>query len=245
LPVEAAPSFILVHELPEPGGRLTLPEDESHYLVRVCRVRPGERVSATDGRGGLAILRMLEGGRNAALEVDACERATPQRTAWVLAGSPEGTRGDWVVEKLAELGVAVFQPVDCERGGWEGMKGRQDRWQRLAAAALRQSRRRFLMQIRAPEPLEAAIDALPEGSPGWLADATGPVASRIAAPRDGLAVGLIGPAAGLAARERGLVSARGFRPIALSDGRLRAETAALAWACWWSAGEGESRPLGP
>jgi 16S rRNA (uracil1498-N3)-methyltransferase len=235
LPADATPSFLLVSELPSAGGRLTLEDDESHYLTRVCRVRPGERVTATDGRGALALLRVIERGRRAVVEVESCERASARRQAWVLAGAPEGERGDWMVEKLAELGVAVFQPIDCQRGGWERMKGRSDRWRRLAVAALRQSRRRFLLEVREPQVLAEALAGLPAGAGYWLADAAGSPAARVPAPRDGVTVGLIGPAAGLSPAERGVAETAGFRPISLSDSRLRAETAALAWASWWSA----------
>jgi 16S rRNA (uracil1498-N3)-methyltransferase len=231
---------LLVAELPSTGAKLTLAEDESHYLTRVCRARPGERVTATDGRGGLAALRVLEGGRRAVVEVESCERARPARTAWVLAGAPEGERGDWMVEKLAELGVTVFQPIDCERGRWERMKGRSDRWQRLAVAALRQSRRRFLLDVRPPQPFAEALAGVPREAGFWLADAAGPPATTLTPPREGVAIGLIGPSAGLAPEEREAAEARHPWPISLSDSRLRAETAALAWACWWSGGVGRS-----
>jgi 16S rRNA U1498 N3-methylase RsmE len=65
LPADAAPSFLLLADLPDVGGRITLPEDESHYLTRVCRARAGELASGTDGRGGLATLRVVEPGRRA------------------------------------------------------------------------------------------------------------------------------------------------------------------------------------
>jgi 16S rRNA (uracil1498-N3)-methyltransferase len=236
LPADAAPSFLLVAELPSAGARLMLPEDESHYLTRVCRGRAGERATVTDGRGGLASARVLELGRRVVVEVESCERATPARSAWVLAGAPEAARGDWMVEKLAELGVTVFQPIDCERGSWERMRGRADRWGRLAVAALRQSRRRFLMEVRGPRPLADALADLPAGAGAWLADMAGPAAATVSPPRQGVAVGLVGPAAGLAPGEKVTAQAMRFQLISLSDSRLRAETAALAWASWWSGG---------
>ena len=235
MPAEAAPSLLLVEDLPGVGRNITLPEDESHYLMRVCRARPGDRVSATDGRGALATLRVVEGGRAAVVEVEACDRSERRRMAWVLSGPPEGERGDWMVEKLAELGVAVFQPIDCERGGWDRMKGRGDRWRRLAIAALRQSRRRFLVEIREPQPVAEALAGLPDGVGRWLGDAAGPGAATLSPPAAGLAIGLIGPSGGFSVLERESAAGCGFAAICLSDSRLRTETAALAWACWWSA----------
>jgi 16S rRNA (uracil1498-N3)-methyltransferase len=167
--------------------------------------------------------------------VERCERSERSREAWVLCGPPEGERGDWMIEKLAELGVAVLQPIDCERGGWDRMKGRAERWRRLAVAALRQSRRRFLLEILEPLPLAEALAGLPAGGGRWLGDAAGPAAATIAPAGSGLSVGLLGPAAGFSPSEREAAGRGGFSAMCLSDSRLRTETAALAWACWWSA----------
>lgn len=235
MPADAAPSLLYVEDLPGVGRRVTLREDESHYLARVCRARVGDRVSATDGRGALASVVLIQAGREAVVQVERSDRIEPARTAWALSGAPEGERGDWMVEKLAELGVSVFQPLDCERGSWEKMKGRTERWRRLAVAALRQSRRRFLLEVREPLPVGAALAALPPGAARWLADPAGPSAAGVQAPAEGLAVGLIGPSAGLAGGEREAVMSAGFSPISFSDSRLRTETAALAWGCWWAA----------
>ena len=234
MPAEVAPSFVWVTELPSAGARLTLAEDESHYVTRVCRGRPGDRLTATDGRGALATLRLLTAGSRAVAEVESCERTDLERSAWVLSGAPQGERGDWMVEKLAELGVTVFQPLDCERGRWERMRGRGERWRRLAIAALRQSRRRFLVEIRAPVPLAQALAELPTESRRWLADSAGTPASLATPPLDGVAVVLIGPAGGFSPAEKASIREPDFVPIALSDSRLRSETAAMAWACWWS-----------
>lgn len=240
MPAEVAPSFVWVPDLPSTGARLTLPEDESHYVTRVCRGRPGDRLSATDGRGALATLRLVAVGSRAVAEVESCERMHPERSARVLSGAPQGERGDWMVEKLAELGVTVFQPLDCERGRWERMKGRMERWRRLAIAALRQSRRRFLFEIRAPVPLAQALAELPSEGLRWVADSAGTPASLSPPPRCAEAAVLIGPSGGFSPAERERIGGAGVVPIALSDGRLRTETAAMAWACWWSASGGGS-----
>src|SRR5262245_57351856 len=238
LPADAAPSLLYVEDLPGVGRRVTLREDESHYLARVCRARVGDRVSATDGRGALASVVLIQAGREAVVEVERSERSDPRRTAWALSGAPEGERGDWMVEKLAELGVSAFQPLDCERGSWEKMKGRAERWRRLAVAALRQSRRRYLLEIRDPAPVADALPLVPSQAGRWLADPAGPAAAGTPAPVPGLAVGLIGPSAGLSGPEREAALGAGFAPISFSDSRLRTETAAMAWACWWSAAVG-------
>ena len=236
---EAAPSFVLLEALGEPGGEIVLPEAEARYVSRVCRARVGERLSATDGRGALASLLLIEVGREVRARLEHLERREPRRTATLGCGAPEGERADWLIEKLAELGVTRFQPLDCERATWRPARARADRWRRLAVAALRQSRQEWLMEILPVLSLAELIERPLDAASRWLADPEAPVAP--AAPSLGAAFGAIGPAQGFSDRERGVLLERGFRAMSLASGRLRTETAALAWAAWW-AGPGVSTP---
>ena len=233
---EAAPSLLWVPDLPGAPGVVELSPEESHYVGRVCRARPGDVVLATDGRGGLARLRITSLGLPARGEVEHFERSERRRRAWVCSGPPEGRRADWLVEKLAELGIDAWQPVDCERSSWSGGTPALERWRRLAVAALRQSRRRFLMEVRAPAPLAEVLPLLPAPSLRMLAGGRGVISPT----EPGITVGLVGPSGGLTERERGLLAGAGFGTICLSDGRLRAETAGVVWAAWWAVGESQA-----
>jgi 16S rRNA (uracil1498-N3)-methyltransferase len=236
LAADAAPALLYLPGLPEPGTRVELAAADAHYVARVCRARVGERVEATDGRGARAALRLVEVRRSVVVELEAVTRETARRQSWVLCGTPEGERADWLVEKLAELGIGRFLPVDTERGRWKTAAGRQTRWERLAIAALRQSRRLHLMAVEEPAPLQEALSSLPPKSSRWLADVSGAAAGHGPASTGGdPAIGLVGPSGGLDDEERRAALVAGFQPLCLSDARLRTETAALAWAAWWSA----------
>ncbi len=178
------------------------------------------------------------------VEIESVESRVRTREARVLCGAPEGERGDWMIEKLAELGVALLQPVDFDRAQWHRAQARIPRWQRIARAALRQSRGLFELEVRAPVSLAEALEHPGEPIEPWIADRSGARASRQAAAAAGSSVGLIGPAPGLTWEELDLAQARGFKPIALSNNNLRTETAALAWAAWW-AGSGPEDETGP
>ena len=233
---DAAPALLYLPVLPEPGTLVELAAADAHYVARVCRARVGDRVEATDGRGARAALRLVEVRRGVVVELEAVTRETIRRQSWVLCGTPEGERADWLVEKLAELGVGWFLPVDTERGRWKTAAGRRARWGRLAIAALRQSRRAHLMVVEEPTPLPQALASLPPEGSRWLADASGALAGHTPASSVGeAAIGLVGPSGGLEEGERRAAVAAGFKPLRLSDARLRTETAALAWAAWWSA----------
>jgi len=235
LPAEAAPSFVWVEAIPEAGERITVDEAEAHYLTKVCRVRAGEGVSLTDGRGGRAQARIVQASDEAIVEIVEVERLLPKRTATMLVGAPERGRADWMVEKLAELGVTTFQPIDTERSHWAKAEVRLERWRRLARAALRQSRRWFELETREPIALSAALALAPGETGRYLADAQGTPAWRLNPLAASLTVGLVGPAAGFSTGEREQMTNAGYVGISLSDGRLRSETAAIALASWWSA----------
>lgn len=234
---DAAPGFVLADSLPAPGSPLILGPEESHYLARVVRARPGDGVSVTDGAGGLAEVRLTRIA--SACEGEVVQRThEPRRRALTLAcGAPEGERADWLVEKLAELGVARLQPLDCDRGGWERADQRRERWARLARAALRQSRSRHAMAILPPVAFEQWLTSEPPGC-RLLADPSG--AAAVAAPRLAMArcAIAVGPSGGFSEQERKAMQENGFQCVALAPSRLRTETAAMAAAALWAAAGG-------
>jgi 16S rRNA (uracil1498-N3)-methyltransferase len=234
------PSLLYAPDLGGPGSVLVLSGEEAHYLGRVCRSRAGDYATATDGRGVRARLRLTSVGSEVLAEVLSVESLGRKRRAWAWCGAPERGRADWLAEKLAELGVERFQPVESEGAPWPAGAARVERWKRLAIGALRQSRQAFLMEVHPPMAVEAALERAESNASRWLADSGGRSPGP-SAPGAGLAIGAIGPAGGFNVRERKRFEASGFVPICLAEGRLRTETAALSWAAWWAAGGVQSQ----
>lgn len=230
---EAAPSFLYLPALAGAGQSLTLDLDEARYVAKVVRARAGDRLTATDGAGLVATLVVESSRPEVVLRVDALEHWPPPAPRHLLCGAPEGERGDWLVEKLAELGVTHFQPVDTDRVSWPDHL-RQDRWARLAVAALRQSRSAWLMQLAEPLELAAALlELLPESR--WLADPDGVAPGALPEPADAAVAGAVGPSSGFSDTELKLLATHGFVLVKLAAARLRTETAALALASRWAA----------
>lgn len=225
---DGSPSFVHVPSLRESGDEITLEGEEAHYLRRVVRIRPGETVTATDGRGTLAELCVLEAGEGVRAEVRSRRSVERAGELTVWCGAPEGDRADWLVEKLAELGVATLQPVDAERGRWERAEARGERWRRLAVAALRQSRSTHLLEILPARPLAELLKAgRPQGE-AWLADPAGALFHPADFASGLKATAAVGPSSGFSGDELKRLEACGFVAVRLTAGRLRTETAALA-----------------
>jgi 16S rRNA (uracil1498-N3)-methyltransferase len=232
---DAVPAFVWVDHEIAPGAALTLDASAAHHVVRVCRARVGDTVAVTDGRGGVARGRLARLTPAVVVEIQTVDRSERTATGVLLCGAPEGQRFDWLVEKLAELGVGRVRPVHCARGAWAPAAVRPERWRRLAVAAIEQSRSRFLLEIESPADLEDAVGA--EGAPklGLVADPEGAPAGGLVRQTGGSTVAVVGPAAGLTPEEKAGLRERGFLPVSFSGSRLRTETAAVAWAAWWAA----------
>ena len=228
---DAAPSFLYLPDLASRAPEFTLDGDEARYLARVVRARDGERVMASDGCGLLATLVVEHSRPDVRLRVSE-RRSVPHPPATrLLCGAPEGERGDWLVEKLAELGVSERVPVETERVRWPTAL-RIDRWERLAIAALRQSRAAWRMRLSAPVSLAAALEALEPGA-RWLADPDG-LAGAGLGQTPGPVTGAVGPSSGFSDDERKVLASNGFTSVRLAASRLRTETAAVALAAIWA-----------
>lgn len=201
-------------------GRVAVSSADAHHLQRVLRLADGEPVVAANGFGGWRWCAFRRGGGLEPLGDPQFEaRADPQIT--VAFAPVKGDRGEWVVQKLTELGVDHLVVLSTERSvvRWQGERSRRSLL-RLAATARQaagQSRRVWLPTISGIQTLPQLAGELDAGSLGMAEPEGGP--PSLAHP----AVA-IGPEGGWAPAELSLDLPR----IGLGPGVLRAETAAVA-----------------
>ena len=225
------------------GDVFDLPEAQARH-VQVLRLQPGDPLTLFNGSGGEWRASVVQMGRaSVRVRLDAHEAVEREssRAVTIAVGMPANERMDALVEKATELGVAVIQPLVCERSvlrlSGDRAARRVEHWQEVAAAASEQCGRNRV-------PTVGAIQALPL----WLAGLgpTAPVLRRLVldvdAPaswsRDAIAgepVGLLvlsGPEGGLTDAETAAARSVGFEPMSLGARVLRADTAPLAVLAW-------------
>lgn len=204
------------HLVVDDVDRPVVADDDRHHLTKVLRLRAGEEVSVTDGRGRSRVCRF---GTDGALEpVDDVRTAVRSRPTTVLFALTKSDKPDVVVQKLTELGVDRIVPFVAERSvvRWDGAKADRnvDRWRRIVREAVMQSRQVFLPIVADVQPSLGAAIALC-GDTVAIADPDG-------APFDG------GPTAIAVGPEGGFAPGETLGPtVALPGGILRAETAAV------------------
>ncbi len=206
--------------------------DDGHHLQRVRRLRVGEAVTASDGRGHWRRCEVAEVGdrrlRLAATGPCTLEPALVPRV--VVAFAPaKGDHGGAVVHQLVELGVDAVMPVSLRRSVAR-VDGRyadrvRGRLTRVAREAAMQSRRARLAEIRDPEPLADLLE-----HPGLIvATAGGRSAADVAEATPGAEwLIVVGPEGGFDADERDVLAKA--TPLGVGPHVLRAVTAPVRGA---------------
>jgi 16S rRNA (uracil1498-N3)-methyltransferase len=153
----------------------------------------------------------------------------------IAAAVPKGERADWMIEKLSELGVHEFIPLDTARGVVkpEG-KSKYERWLRIATESAKQSRRTGVMRIGQLKGISALIQEV--GSEQniksfYLSTDPGavPLAQQVKEKLSSLLL-LVGPEGGWTDEEIRLFESHRIEGAKLTPTILRIETAAIAGA---------------
>lgn len=209
-------------------GYVTFPPDEARHVVKVLRLHPGAIVTVVNGRGLGAKVKIDQSNRHGVCGKILSTHENlgePVRDLTIgLALLKLKRRYALFLEKAVEVGVTRIVPLITERS--EQKFWRPERAIQVMIAALKQSNRSKLPDLRAPTPLEQAL------IPGALmAD---PSADKLL--MDSIGQGtdpvmiLIGPEGGFTDNERNLAVKNGVTLTRLGPRRLRSETAAICSA---------------
>ncbi len=215
-----------------------LAPEEAHHLTRVLRLGPDDPVEVFDGRGGLYRAVVVEAARDRAIvriTEPLAAPALPFPSVTVVQALLKGSSMDDVVRNATMMGAVAIQPVLTEHVVVKTAQAmrpeNEERWRRVALAAVKQCRRATLPDIHPVRSFDA-----------WLASASGatrvifvepsaeagarPLRS-IEAPAGAVTV-MLGPEGGWSPREILATLAAGCVPVSLGPLTLRAESMPLA-----------------
>src|ERR1700722_4580521 len=95
-------------------GPVALDGPAAHHLAAVCRLRPGDQVTLFNGDGHEYPARLGHVTRRL-VDLEILERLSPVRElpfpVELAVSLPKGDRGQFLIEKLTELGVTTFVPL--------------------------------------------------------------------------------------------------------------------------------------
>lgn len=230
--MSTAPLF-LVAGFPA-GDLVELDGAEGRHAATVRRIRVGETVLLTDGRGTLAEGTVSATGRDTVTVRIGRRTAVPAPEPRVLLAQAlvKGDRGELAVEMATEAGVDAILPWRAARcvARWDdGPRGEKAlaRWRSTVREAAKQARRPWLPVVEEPVGTAALAGrvaavagalVLHEGARDALAD--------VDLPATGDLLLVVGPEGGVTDAEIEQLAAAGARPVRLGAEVLRASTAA-------------------
>ena len=225
---------------------VVLPRDEAEHLTRVLRLGAGDTITVFDGRGQEFLARVVTAARRdvrvqLVSRIEAAAEASIPLT--LVQAVLKADKMDEIVRDAVMLGVAAVQPVVTARTETTVaalLRGaRVERWQRVALASVKQSRRAVVPEIRTPlsfetwlsEPQPAMTVMLVEPAVRLKPDTAGAAESLSSmrdqqAPADAALV--VGPEGGWTDEERAAARARGCRLVTLGQRTLRADAVPVA-----------------
>jgi 16S rRNA (uracil1498-N3)-methyltransferase len=200
---------------------------EGHHAAQVQRLRVGESLLLSDGRGGMAsaVVRAVGKGR---LELSTMERwyvDQPTPRLVVAQGIAKGDRGELAVQAMTEVGVDEIVPWAAARSVARWKDDRPlERWRATAREAAKQSRRAWLPSVSSSVSTSVLAPRVT-----FVLDSDAP--ARLSTVDIGSAaevVLVVGPEGGVAPEELAEFVAAGAVPVRLGDTVLRTSTAGVA-----------------
>lgn len=227
------------------GKQILIRGNDVKHIKNVLRMRVGEELSVSNGMDGREYRCHI-----AAFEEDAvrCElrfikeegTELPSRI-YLLQGLPKADKMELIIQKAVELGVYQVVPVSTRRSVVKLDAGKAAskviRWQAIAEAAAKQSRRGSIPQVQQVMDWRQALDYVRELPvkliPYELAENMGRTREILAGIQPGQDIAVfIGPEGGFEEEEIAAAVEAGATPITLGKRILRTETAGMTMLSW-------------
>lgn len=219
-------------------------EDVNH-IKNVLRMRVGEEIAVSNGQDGreyrCAICAVEETQILCELRFIKEDKVELPARIFLFQGLPKGDKMELIIQKAVELGVYQVIPVAVSRCvvKLDDKKAalKQKRWQGIAEAAAKQSKRAIVPEVTGVSSFAQAVERAAGMDvaliPYELAQDMSQTRKLLESIGPGQSVAVfIGPEGGFSEAEITLAKENGIQPITLGKRILRTETAGLAVLSW-------------
>ena len=240
------------------NNRVIIEGGDVNHIRNVLRMRPGEEISVGTGEDDneyrCEIESLEEDKVTCIIRFIKSSGVESPADIILFQGLPKADKMEMIIQKCVELGVAEIVPVSCERCIVKLDDKKADakvkRWQGIAEAAAKQSKRSVIPGITMPLSMKDALKKVSGMDikiiPYELArgmEKTAEIFGRISGlntenkaennseRRPQIAV-FIGPEGGFTEEEIKLAKECGVEPVSLGKRILRTETAGMAVLAW-------------
>ncbi len=225
--------------------KIIITGSDVNHIRNVLRMKPGEEIAVSNGIDGREYRCGIEAFTQDEVictlrfvKEDGVE--LPSRI-FLFQGLPKADKMELIVQKAVELGVYEIIPVAARRCvvklDEKKAAGKVARWQGIAEAAAKQSKRAVIPQVHSVMRMQEAVECARSMDirliPYELAEDMQHTRAVIEAAEPGKDIAVfIGPEGGFEESEVRMAKEAGIEPVTLGKRILRTETAGLTVLSW-------------
>lgn len=216
------------------NGKAIINDEEQQHMVKVLRMKDGEEIHVTDGKGNVASGKLIIEGKRASLDISEIKTNTPDfnpKLHIAIAPTKNIDRIEFFVEKAVEMGISEITILQTEKTERKNIN--IDKIRKQAVAASKQSLRFHFPIINDAVKLTDFLKNIdPEHT--FVAHCHENL-DRIALkdiPSLEQITFLIGPEGDFSEKEIQFLSDHKIKAVSLGNQRLRTETAGVFVAAW-------------
>ena len=227
------------------GKKIIITGSDVNHIKNVLRMKVGEEIAVSNGMDGkeyrCGIEEFLEEEIHCTLRFIKEDGVELPSRIYLFQGLPKADKMELIIQKAVELGAYEIIPVAADRSivklDEKKAKSRIARWQGIAEAAAKQSKRAIIPKVKNVMTMKEAI-AYAESMdvkliPYELAENMSKTREIIDNIKPGESVAVfIGPEGGFEEKEIAAAMEKGIVPITLGKRILRTETAGLTVLSW-------------
>ncbi|KMQ62877.1 rRNA methyltransferase [Chryseobacterium sp. FH2] len=214
--------------------KVIIHDDEQQHIVKVLRMKNGEEIHVTDGKGNLASGKLMIEGKKANINVSEIKTGHPDfspKLHIAIAPTKNIDRIEFFVEKAVEMGISEITILQTEKTERKNIN--IDKLRKQAIAASKQSLRFHFPIINDSVRLQDFLKSINADST-FVAHCHENLErmelKEISKP--GQITFLIGPEGDFSEKEISYLSDNKIKAISLGNQRLRTETAGIFVAAW-------------
>ena len=214
-------------------GTISFPEEESKHIVKVLRMKEGDRFCVTNGNGSLFDAELVDAHPKRAMADLSNQRngydIRDYKLSIAIAPTKLNERTEWFLEKATEIGideVKLFASYQSERRA-----ANVERFRKIVVSAMKQSVKSKMPLVEEMVSFDKLVKQNFDGQKfiAWIDDDVKDQLCDLYKKGEN-AIVLIGPEGDFSKEEVELAKENGYVPVSLGEARLRTETAAVV-AC--------------
>ena len=223
--------FFYIEYLSDKQSSFTLSEETSKHIIQVLRMKTGEQLLLTDGKGKIITVEIISENKKAVgVKVLTTDTRQPTTHTITIAISliKNNNRFEWFLEKVTEIGVSEIIPIICERT--EKQNFRHYRMKNILISAMLQSQQAWLPTLSEPIKFNEAVRNSSQQNK-YIAHCIEEEKKQLSNETiNQSSIILIGPEGDFTKEEIESAKQNNFIPVSLGNTRLRTETAGMVAA---------------